>query len=92
MAKTKEQIERDEQIYQLTTLVAGKFSPQEVLDKLAEAAVKIIGVKACSIRLLDTEAGDLKMRSTWITPHTHEWRRKVVRRNANHPFIQCANH
>jgi serine phosphatase RsbU (regulator of sigma subunit) len=63
--KTKEQIGRDEQIYQLTTLVAGAFSLQEVLDKLAEAAVKIVGVKACSIRLLDEEAGDLKMRSTY---------------------------
>ena len=66
MAKrTKRQIERDEQIYQLTTLVAGEFSLQEVLDKLAEAAVKIVAVKACSIRLLDGEAVDLKMRSTY---------------------------
>ncbi|MFZ0034985.1 MAG: GAF domain-containing SpoIIE family protein phosphatase [Sedimentisphaerales bacterium] len=64
--KTKTQIERDEQIYQLTTLVAGAFSLQEVLDKLSEAAVKIMtGVKACSIRLVDEEAGDLKMRSTY---------------------------
>ena len=64
--KTQEQIERDEQIYQLTTLVAGAFSLQEVLDRLAEAAVRILpGVKACSIRLLDEEAGDLKMRSSY---------------------------
>ncbi len=63
--KTKRQIEREEQIYQLTTLVAGDFSLQEVLDKLAEAAVKITGVKACSIRLLDEETDDLKMRSTY---------------------------
>ncbi len=63
--KTKKQIERDEQIYQLTTLVAGKFSLQEALDKLAEAAVRITGVKACSIRLLDEESNDLKMRSTY---------------------------
>jgi len=63
--KTKRQLERDEQIYQLTTLVAGKFSLQEVLDRLAEAAVKIVGVKACSIRLLDEETDDLKMRSTY---------------------------
>ena len=62
--RTKKQIERDEQIYQLTTLVAGDVSLQEVLDKLAEAAVKITGVKACSIRLLDEEAAELKMRST----------------------------
>jgi len=65
LSKTKEQIERDEQIYQLTTLVAGRFTLQEALDKLAEAAVKITGFKACSIRLLDEEAGDLKMRSTY---------------------------
>jgi serine phosphatase RsbU (regulator of sigma subunit) len=66
MAKrTKRQIERDEQLYQLVTLVAGDFSLQEVLDKLAEAVVKITGVKACSIRLLDEDAGDLKMRSTY---------------------------
>lgn len=63
--KTKKQIERDEQIYQLTTLVAGEFSLPEVLDKLAEAAVKIVGVKACSIRLLDEQTNDLKMRSTY---------------------------
>ncbi len=63
--KTKEQLERDERIYQITTLVAGRFTLQEVLDKLAEAAVKITGLKACSIRLLDEEAGDLKMRSTF---------------------------
>src|SRR4030042_113601 len=63
--KTNKQIEREEQLYQLTTLAAGRFSLQEVLDRLAEAAVKITGVKACSIRLLDEEAGDLKMRSTY---------------------------
>lgn len=64
--KTKGQIQREERIYQLTTLVAGAFSLQEVLDRLAEAAVKIMtGVKACSIRLLDEDAGDLKMRSTY---------------------------
>ena len=65
VSQTREQIERDEQIYQLTTLVAGEFSLQEVLDKLAEAAVKITNVKACSIRLLDSQSGDLQMRSTY---------------------------
>ncbi|MHC4282920.1 MAG: GAF domain-containing protein [Planctomycetota bacterium] len=74
--RTKKQIERDEQIYQLTTLVAGDVSLQEVLDKLAEAAVKITGVKACSIRLLDEEAGDLRMRSTYGL--SEEYRNKGV--------------
>lgn len=74
--KTKKQIERDEQLYQLIALVAGAFSLQEVLDKLAEAAVKIAGVKACSIRLLDEEDGDLKMRSTYGL--SEEYRNKGV--------------
>ncbi len=65
MGRTKRDIERNEQIYQLSTLVAGRFSLQEVLDRLAEAAVKIVGAKACSIRLLDEETNDLKMRSTY---------------------------
>jgi phosphoserine phosphatase RsbU/P len=87
MEKTKEQLERDEQIYQLTTLVAGKFSPQEVLDKLAEAAVKIIGVKACSIRLLDTETSDLRMRSTYGL--SEEYRNKGVV-SKDDPVIKAA--
>ena len=74
--KTKKQIERDEQLYNLIALVAGKFSLQEVLDKLAEAAVKIAGVKACSIRLLDEQTTDLKMRSTYGL--SEEYRNKGV--------------
>lgn len=76
VSQTREQIERDEQIYQLTTLVAGEFSLQEVLDKLAEAAVKITNVKACSIRLLDSQSGDLQMRSTYGL--SEEYRNKGV--------------
>jgi sigma-B regulation protein RsbU (phosphoserine phosphatase) len=85
--KTKQQIEREEQIYQLTTLVAGEFSLQEVLDKLAEAAVKTVGVKACSIRLLDEDAGDLKMRSTYGL--SEEYRNKGVV-SKNDPVIEAA--
>ncbi len=74
--REKRHIEMDEQIYQISTLVAGDFSLQEVLDKLAEAAVKIVGVKACSIRLLDEETNDLKMRSTYGL--SEEYRNKGV--------------
>jgi sigma-B regulation protein RsbU (phosphoserine phosphatase) len=76
MRSVRRQIEIDEQIYQLSTLVAGDFSLQEVLDKLAEAAVKIIGAKACSIRLLDEETNDLRMRSTYGL--SEEYRNKGV--------------
>jgi phosphoserine phosphatase RsbU/P len=54
-----------EQIQDITALVAGNLSLEEVLNKLAEAAVEIIGVSASSIRLLDPETGDLSMRSTY---------------------------
>ena len=76
MEKMDNQLDRDGHIYELSTLVAGEFSLQEVLDKLAEAAVKITGVKACSIRLVDEEAGDLKMRSTYGL--SEEYRNKGV--------------
>jgi len=85
--RTERQIERDEQIYQLTTLVAGDFSLQEVLDKLAEAAVRITGVKACSIRLLDEDAGDLKMRSTYGL--SEEYRNKGVVSKSD-PVVEAA--
>ncbi|MBN2020408.1 MAG: SpoIIE family protein phosphatase [Sedimentisphaerales bacterium] len=80
-------LSRDEQIYQITTLVAGRFTLQEVLDKLAEAAVKITGVKACSIRLLDEDSGDLKMRSTYGL--SEEYRNKGVV-NKDDPVIKAA--
>jgi sigma-B regulation protein RsbU (phosphoserine phosphatase) len=74
--KTKKQAERDERIYELTTLVAGEFSLEEVLDRLAEAAVKITNVKACSIRLLDPQTGDLEMHNTYGL--SEEYRNKGV--------------
>jgi sigma-B regulation protein RsbU (phosphoserine phosphatase) len=57
-------------------MVAGDFELQEVLDRLAEAAVKVTRTTACSIRLLDDEAGDLKMRSTYGL--SEEYRSKGV--------------
>jgi sigma-B regulation protein RsbU (phosphoserine phosphatase) len=74
--KSTRQGEKYEQLYQLTTLVAGKFSLQEALDRLAEAAVKITRTKACSIRLLDEKAGELMMRSTYGL--SEEYRNKGV--------------
>jgi len=85
--KTKKQIEKDEQLYHLITLVAGDFSLQEVLDKLAEAVVKIAGVKACSIRLLDENAGELEMRSTYGL--SQEYQNKGVV-SKNDPVIKAA--
>ena len=87
MANKQRQIEDYEKLFELTTLVAGNFSLQEVLDKLAEAAVMIAGVKACSIRLLDEDAGDLKMRSTYGL--SEEYRNKGVV-SKDDPVIKAA--
>jgi len=86
MANKNRQIEKTEQIYQLTTLVAGDFSLQEVLDKLAKAAVKITRVKACSIRLLDEETGDLEMRSTYGLSKEYQDKGSVSK---NDPVIEA---
>ena len=76
MEQIKQTIEIEKQLYQLTTLVAGNMSLQQALGRLAEAAVRIVGVKACSIRLLDEKAGDLKMCSTFGL--SQEYRNKGV--------------
>ena len=57
--------ERDKQIFDIMTMVAGDFELPEVLDKLAEVAVKITDTYACSIRLLDKKGKELSMRSTY---------------------------
>lgn len=61
----KKLLDRETQVYQISTMVAGDFSLQEVLDKLAEITCSITKASSCSIRLLDDETGDLRMRSTY---------------------------
>lgn len=87
MKMLKKLTKREEQIYQLTTLVAGGFALGDVLDKLARAAVEITGVSACSIRLLDDETGELKMRSTFGL--SEEYRNKGPV-NKDDPVIKAA--
>lgn len=71
-----------EGIYDITTMVAGNFSLQEVLDKLAEAAVRITNVSACSIRLLDDSEKELKMRSTYGLSEAYRNKGPVVKDDA----------
>lgn len=87
MEQIKQTVEFEKQLYQLTTLVAGNISLQQALDRLAEAAVRIVDVKACSIRLLDRKAGDLKMRSTFGL--SKKYRNKGVV-SKNDPVIKAA--
>ncbi len=84
---SKEMLHRREQMFQITTLVAGNFELPEVLDRLAEAAVIITNTTACSIRLLDDEAGDLKMRSTFGLSEEYRNKGAVSRED---PVIRAA--
>ncbi|MHC4880999.1 MAG: PP2C family protein-serine/threonine phosphatase [Planctomycetota bacterium] len=77
----------EEQIYQISMLVAGNFSLQEVLDRLAEAAVKVTNTTACSIRLLDEDAGKLNMRSTYGLSEQYRNKGAVTRKD---PVIEQA--
>ena len=91
MDETTEQLtsrtQREEEIYRISTLVAGNFEIQEVLDRLAEAAVKATGTTACSIRLLDTEIGKLTMRSTYGLSEAYRNKGPVTRQD---PVIKQA--
>ena len=77
----------EEQIYQISMLVAGNFGLQEVLDRLAEAAVKVTNTTACSIRLLDEDAGKLNMRSTYGLSEQYRNKGPVTRKD---PVIKQA--
>lgn len=63
--KTKNQIQREKDILDISTIIAGNFKLQQVLDNLAESAVKVTKTQACSIRLLDEDEKELEMRSTY---------------------------
>ncbi|MHC5184825.1 MAG: hypothetical protein ACYSPI_11205, partial [Planctomycetota bacterium] len=78
---------REEDIYRISTLVAGNFEIQEVLDRLAEAAVKVTNTTACSIRLLDDNVGKLQMRSTYGLSEAYRNKGPVTRKD---PVIEQA--
>ena len=65
MEQVDKQSYLEEEIYQISMMVAGNFALPVVLDRLTEAAVRVTNTTACSMRLLDEESGDLKMRSTY---------------------------
>lgn len=71
MEPVDKQSYREEEIYQISTMVAGNFELPVVLDRLAEAAVRVTNTTACSMRLLDEETGDLKMSSTYGLSETY---------------------
>ncbi len=85
--QTNRRIQREEDIYRISTLVAGNFELQEVLDRLAEAAVKATRTTACSIRLLDENVGKLKMRSTYGLSEAYRNKGPVTRKD---PVIEQA--
>ncbi len=84
---TKKQVARETQVYQISTMVAGDFSLQEVLDKLAEITCQITKASSCSIRLFDEDAGELRMRSTYNLSEEYRNKGDVTRED---PVIKQA--
>lgn len=60
----RERIEELQAINKLTKLLTGHQTLQQVLDAAARSAVEVLGVKACSIRLLDETGRELKVQAT----------------------------
>ncbi len=56
-------------VYSIAGLFAGERDLQEILDKTARMVCEVIGVKACSIRLLDEAAGLLTIKAV----HNLSW-------------------
>lgn len=83
--RKSKKLSRDEQIYQISTMVAGNFTLQQVLERLAGAAVKVTNTQACSIRLLDDETGDLKMSATYGLSEAYRNKGPVTK---NEPVIK----
>ncbi|MGE4285490.1 MAG: PP2C family protein-serine/threonine phosphatase [Phycisphaerae bacterium] len=87
MASKLKKNEINADIYNISTIAAGSFTLQEVLDSLAKAAVEVTGAKACSIRLLSTESNDLAMRSTYGLSDSYRNKGPVT---PNDPVIKLA--
>ena len=85
--KNYDRIFREEEIFKITNMVSGDFELQEVLNKLAETAVRITAVKACSIRLLDSDQQELEMCTHYGLSEGYRNKGKVSK---NDPIIKAA--
>jgi len=50
-------------LYSVTGLLAGAFDLQQVLDEIASRVCQVMRVKACSLRLLDEQTGELVIKA-----------------------------
>ncbi len=50
-------------VHELTGMLAGSRDLQEILDRTVERVVEVMGVKACGIRLLNEETGELVVKA-----------------------------
>jgi sigma-B regulation protein RsbU (phosphoserine phosphatase) len=50
-------------VHELANLLAGTSDLQEILDRTVQRVVEVMGVKACGIRLLDEEKGELVVKA-----------------------------
>jgi sigma-B regulation protein RsbU (phosphoserine phosphatase) len=62
-ARIQRQIEDLQTVHQLTNLLSGTRSLQEILDRTVRRVVEVMRVKACGIRLLNPETGELRIQA-----------------------------
>ncbi len=62
-ARIRKQIDDLQTVHQLANLLAGTRSLQEILDRTVRRVVEVMEVKACGIRLLNPETGELRIQA-----------------------------
>lgn len=62
-ARIRSQLNELQTVHGLANLLAGQRDLQEILDLTVQRVVEIMGVKACGIRLLDEDTGELVVKA-----------------------------
>jgi sigma-B regulation protein RsbU (phosphoserine phosphatase) len=61
--RIKDQLDDLQAVHDISELLRGSLGLQQILDRTVHRVVEVMGVKACAIRLLDIETGELKIRA-----------------------------
>jgi sigma-B regulation protein RsbU (phosphoserine phosphatase) len=65
-------------VHELANLLAGTSDLQEILDRTVRRVVEVMGVKACGIRLLDEEKGELVVKAVCNLSNDYLQKGKVL--------------
>ncbi len=77
-------------LYRISTLLAGKSNPRQVLDAAAASVAETLRAKAVSIRLLDKEAGNLLVPRAVFNLSTQYMNKGSIRLDDSELFRQAS--